>query len=68
MPWDWMGIVTMRSETLYMTSTTGMIALRPGSRGPSTRPNRRTTPYYENDAEGGGKHQPGISGFRVDAH
>ena len=27
-----------------MTSTTGMIALRPGSRGPSTRPNRRTTP------------------------
>ena len=43
-PCDWIGIVTMRSETRCSTSTNGMISRRPGSRMPTTRPRRNSTP------------------------
>ena len=45
MPWDWMGMVTIRSDTRRSTSTTGMINRRPGSRTPTTRPRRNSTPF-----------------------
>src|SRR5579863_2330604 len=44
MPWDWIGIVTIRSDTRCSTSTNGMISRNPGSRGPCTRPSRNRTP------------------------
>ena len=44
MPCDWIGIVTIRSDTLRITSMTGMISRRPGARGPRSRPSRNTTP------------------------
>ncbi len=43
-PWDWMGIVTIRSDTFRSLSTTGMMKFRPGSRTPMTRPRRKSTP------------------------
>src|SRR5260370_7756787 len=44
MPWDWIGIVTIRSDTRRSTSTTGMIRLSPGAREPRSRPSRNSTP------------------------
>jgi hypothetical protein len=44
MPWDWMGMVTIRSDTRRSTSSTGMIRVSPGSRTPTTRPRRNSTP------------------------
>src|SRR5215207_6745598 len=44
MPWDWIGMVTIRSDTRRRTSMTGMIRVRPGSRTPMTRPSRNSTP------------------------
>ena len=32
MPWDWIGIVTIRSDTLHSTSMNGMITPQPGFR------------------------------------
>ena len=43
-PWDWIGIVTIRSDTRRSTSTNGMISRNPGARGPRTRPSRNSTP------------------------
>src|SRR5215211_7132907 len=45
MPWDWMGMVTIRSDTRRSTSITGTINRRPGSRTPMTRPSRNSTPF-----------------------
>src|SRR5215218_760685 len=44
MPWDWMGMVTIRSDTRRSTSISGTISRRPGSRTPTTRPRRNNTP------------------------
>ena len=44
-PWDWIGIVTIRNETFRSTLTKGTIAMRPGSFSPMTRPKRKTTPF-----------------------
>ena len=44
MPCDWMGMVTIRSETRCRTSTNGMISRSPGWRRPMTFPKRKTTP------------------------
>src|SRR6266568_1209450 len=44
MPCDWMGIVTIRSDTRRNTSTTGMMNRRPGRRMPMTLPSRNRTP------------------------
>src|SRR5580700_3871627 len=44
MPWDWIGIVTIRSDTRCSTSASGMITRSPGARAPSTRPSRNSTP------------------------
>src|SRR6266511_6266517 len=44
MPWDWMGMVTIRSDTRRRTSISGTINRRPGSRTPTTRPSRNSTP------------------------
>src|SRR5512132_2515235 len=44
MPWDWTGMVTIRSDTRRSTSTTGTIRVSPGSRTPTTRPRRNSTP------------------------
>src|SRR5687768_6259540 len=44
MPCDWIGRVTMRSDTLIITSTIGMMNRMPGSRTLCRRPNRSTTP------------------------
>src|SRR5260370_32022513 len=44
MPWDWIGIVTIRSDTRRSTSITGMIRLSPGARGPRSWPSRNSTP------------------------
>lgn len=38
MPCDWVGIVTMHSETRWSTSMKGMISRRPSPRSPTTRP------------------------------
>ena len=43
-PCDWIGIVTIRSDTRCSTSTIGMINRSPGPRAPTTRPNRKSTP------------------------
>ena len=43
-PWDWIGIVTIRSETRFSTSTNGTITRSPGLRVPTTRPRRNSTP------------------------
>src|SRR5215203_6768572 len=45
MPWDWIGMVTIRSDTRRRTSITGTISRRPGSRTPMTRPRRKSTPF-----------------------
>ena len=45
MPWDWIGIVTIRSEIRCSTSTNGMMNRKPGVRSPITRPNRNSTPF-----------------------
>src|SRR5215217_4592112 len=45
MPWDWIGMVTIRSDTRRSTSTSGTISRRPGSRTPTTRPRRNSTPF-----------------------
>src|SRR5215207_6570982 len=45
MPWDWMGMVTIRSDTRRSTSISGRISRRPGSRTPMTRPRRNSTPF-----------------------
>jgi hypothetical protein len=37
MPWDWIGMVTIRSDTRRSTSISGTINRRPGSRTPTTR-------------------------------
>jgi hypothetical protein len=44
MPWDWIGMVTIRSDTRRSASTSGTIRVRPGSRTPTTRPRRNSTP------------------------
>ena len=44
MPWDWMGMVTIRSDTRHSRSITGMISRSPGSRTAITRPSRKWTP------------------------
>src|SRR5450759_3306167 len=44
MPWDWIGIVMIRSDTRCRTSTNGMIIRSPGWRKPSTLPSRNRTP------------------------
>src|SRR6185369_13177324 len=44
MPCDWIGMVTIRRLTRCRTSTNGMMTVRPGSRTPTTRPNRNSTP------------------------
>ena len=45
MPCDWIGIVTMRSDTRRSRSTTGMMRISPGPRGPSwSFPSRNWTP------------------------
>src|SRR5512139_2115309 len=44
-PCDWIGIVTMRSDTFLNRSMTGMMNLRPGSLTPMTRPSRNHTPF-----------------------
>jgi hypothetical protein len=38
MPWDWMGMVTIRSDTRRSTSISGTINRRPGSRTSTTQP------------------------------
>jgi hypothetical protein len=43
-PWDWIGMVTIRSDTRRSTSTSGTISRRPGARTPLTRPTRNSTP------------------------
>src|SRR5215211_7809773 len=45
MPWDWIGMVTIRSDTRRSTSISGTINRRPGSRTPTTRPRRNSTPF-----------------------
>src|SRR5215217_6578843 len=45
MPWDWIGMVTIRSDTRRSTSISGTISRRPGSRTPMTRPRRNSTPF-----------------------
>jgi hypothetical protein len=45
MPWDWIGMVTIRNDTRRSTSITGTIRVRPGSRTPTTRPRRNSTPF-----------------------
>jgi hypothetical protein len=45
-PWDWIGIVTIRSETRRSTSITGTIMTRPGFLSPTTRPSRKSTPSW----------------------
>src|SRR5215208_446827 len=45
MPWDWIGMVTIRSDTRRSTSISGTISRRPGSRTPTTRPRRNSTPF-----------------------
>src|SRR6266542_4962420 len=44
MPWDWIGMVTIRSDTRRSRSISGTIKVRPGSRTPMTRPSRNSTP------------------------
>jgi hypothetical protein len=44
MPCDWIGIVTIRSDTRTSRSITGMIRARPGSFTPATLPSRNNTP------------------------
>src|ERR671919_1337685 len=44
-PWDWIGMVTIRSDTRRRTSMTGTIRVSPGSRTPMTRPRRNSTPF-----------------------
>lgn len=46
MPWDWMGIVTMRIEIRHRRSMTGMMMRSPGSRTAITRPSRKCTPRW----------------------
>ena len=43
-PWDWMGMVTIRSETFLSWSSTGRITRRPGSFVPRILPSRKWTP------------------------
>jgi hypothetical protein len=44
-PCDWIGIVTIRSETRWTRSTSGMMKITPGPRAPPlTRPRRNCTP------------------------
>jgi hypothetical protein len=45
MPWDWIGIVTIRSDTFISRSMTGMITASPGSLTPTTLPRRNKTPF-----------------------
>ena len=45
MPWDWMGMVMIRSDTRRRMSIIGTIRVRPGSRIPMTRPRRNSTPF-----------------------
>ena len=45
MPWDWIGIVTIRSDTFISRSMTGMITASPGSLTPTTLPRRNNTPF-----------------------
>src|ERR1035441_8411215 len=44
MPCDWIGIVTIRSDTRRRLSTNGMMTRNPGSRLPMTLPSRNRTP------------------------
>jgi len=45
MPCDWIGIVTIRSDTRWTRSTSGMMKMIPGPRAPPlTRPSRNCTP------------------------
>jgi AcrR family transcriptional regulator len=44
MPCDWIGIVTIRSDTRTSRSITGMIRARPRSFTPTTLPSRNNTP------------------------
>ena len=44
MPWDWIGIVTIRRLTKCKRSTIGMMNRRPGILTPITRPRRKSTP------------------------
>jgi hypothetical protein len=37
MPWDWIGMVTIRSGTCRRLSISGAMKVRPGSRVPLTR-------------------------------
>ena len=46
MPCDWIGIVTIRSDTRTSRSITGMIRARPGSFTPTTLPSRNNTPLW----------------------
>ena len=46
MPEDWIGIITIRSDTRCSASTTGAMRCSPGRRGPSTRPSRNNTPNW----------------------
>ena len=45
-PCDWIGIVTIRSDTRTSRSITGMISARPGSLTPTTLPSRKSTPLW----------------------
>jgi hypothetical protein len=45
-PFDWIGIVTIRSDTRTSRSITGMISARPGSLTPTTLPSRNSTPLW----------------------
>ena len=44
-PWDWIGIVTIRSETFLRVCASGTMKFSPGSRTPTTRPNQKSTPF-----------------------
>src|ERR1700684_1322291 len=46
MPWDWIGIETIRMGTRCRTTANAMITRSPGSRGPRTRPSRNSTPCW----------------------
>ena len=44
MPCDWIGMVTIRSDTLCSTSMNGTMIRSPGVRVPRTCPSRNSTP------------------------
>ena len=45
MPWDCMGMVTIRNDTRRRVSMKGTMTRKPGSRVPMTRPKRNHTPF-----------------------